>query len=381
MVTDPLYQRIASNVRERIRSGEWAVGSKLPGRALLAKEYRVALPTIERAIGQLLATGEVIATRRSGTVVARAEPADAGAAPSAPAAAGLRLGLMAPAPPDDTDAHHIHDPRIAAIIAGMERTLADANGELQFRNLFHLQRQVGDHTTGAQTAAAELVASGATALCLANPYGQADLEQAARVLADVVTVPWCYLSTHHIRLNAAQVRMELDAGATQAGQHLRERGYRRIIYLAPWQADWVHARRTYLEQALTAGETFRSIDLDHTTVHLRHQQSDVTELAIQAALQEIPDVFTARDPWAIVCPNGGIAVQVHAAAVAAGRIPGTDVGILALDDDARAFALGLTVLSPPLEELGAAAVHAAAVGSGTRLVHPRLVARASTRRR
>ncbi|MDA3961599.1 MAG: substrate-binding domain-containing protein [Planctomycetota bacterium] len=380
MSQEQLYVRVATDLRRRIRDGELALGAKLPGRALLAKEYGVALPTMERAMGQLLAAGEVVAQRRKGTVVARIPDAPM-QAQAQQRARPLRLGLMAPAPPDDLDPRRIRDPRIATMIQGMERTLADTGGELLFRNLFKLARELGDHVTAVEHAAKELIATGAEALCLANPYAQAELEDAARALATTTTTPFCYASTRPLRLTGAQVLMALDEGATMAAEHLLARGYTRIAYLAPWRAEWITARARLAQRAIGTRAHWHQVVHDHDTVHLRDQQGAVAARAVTQARVDIPDLLTGgANPWGLLCPSEVIACQALDALEATGGQAGRDLGIIALDEGADAFMRGLSVISPPLTELGAAAVHAAAAEAGIRTVHPRLVARASTRR-
>lgn len=380
MSPEPLYQRIAADLRRRIREGEFALGSKLPGRGLLAKEYGIALPTIERAMGQLLATGEVEAQRRKGTVVARLSVEAPPAAQPRSAARGLRMGLIAPAWPDDTRADALRDPRVAAIVDGIERALADGGGELTFRNIANLARTTPDHIAAARAGAAALLAEGAEAICLLNPYANDDLEGAARDLAASLACPLCYGSTRALRLAGAQVRLDLDHGGELALRHLHERGYRRVLYLAPWREEWIEARERIAKAASSADAEWRTVASDRPPVYDREGQDPASDAALDQARVEIPDLFTADEPWAVLCPNAGIALRVLAAADAAGARIGPELGVVALDDDATAFARGLTACVPPLAEFGAALVHAAAAGAGSRSLRPRLVARASTRR-
>ena len=44
-------------LKERIAAGEWQPGEMIPARRVLAAEYDVALATLERAAGQLIAEG------------------------------------------------------------------------------------------------------------------------------------------------------------------------------------------------------------------------------------------------------------------------------------------------------------------------------------
>ena len=65
----PLYLRVASALRGRIFSGEWAVGDRLPPFEDIAAEYQVALNTVRKAIELLSDEGLVASARGLGTRV------------------------------------------------------------------------------------------------------------------------------------------------------------------------------------------------------------------------------------------------------------------------------------------------------------------------
>ncbi len=72
---DPLYQQVAEAVRDRIRSGDLAVGRAVPSISELAEMYRVGRNTAVRALDLLKADGTVTAVPGRGTFVARVPPA------------------------------------------------------------------------------------------------------------------------------------------------------------------------------------------------------------------------------------------------------------------------------------------------------------------
>jgi GntR family transcriptional regulator len=53
------YERIAGDLRQRIRAGELAPGDRLPAEAAMSDEYRVSVPTVRQALGVLQAEGLV----------------------------------------------------------------------------------------------------------------------------------------------------------------------------------------------------------------------------------------------------------------------------------------------------------------------------------
>lgn len=69
-MTGPQYQRVAADLRQRIASGEFPPGARLPSWRLLADQYGVRLGVIERAVGLLRTSGLVVSTQRAGVYVA-----------------------------------------------------------------------------------------------------------------------------------------------------------------------------------------------------------------------------------------------------------------------------------------------------------------------
>jgi DNA-binding GntR family transcriptional regulator len=65
----PKYQRIASELRAQIRSGEYPPGSRLPAETALMERFGVSLPTLRQAIGLLRAEGLLESRHGIGTFV------------------------------------------------------------------------------------------------------------------------------------------------------------------------------------------------------------------------------------------------------------------------------------------------------------------------
>lgn len=65
----PVYQRIARDLRERIRAGEFAPGESLPTQADLAAQYAVARMTARQAIAALVNEGLVTSQQGRGVTV------------------------------------------------------------------------------------------------------------------------------------------------------------------------------------------------------------------------------------------------------------------------------------------------------------------------
>jgi GntR family transcriptional regulator len=67
----PLYLQVASLMRQKIESREWAYGAQIPTLDKLEKEYQVSRITLRAALNQLEDSGIVRRTRGRGTFVAK----------------------------------------------------------------------------------------------------------------------------------------------------------------------------------------------------------------------------------------------------------------------------------------------------------------------
>ncbi|MFJ1653788.1 GntR family transcriptional regulator [Streptomyces sp. NPDC088337] len=63
------YERIADDLRQRIRAGEYKAGERLPAETKLVDEYRKSLPTVRQALGVLQAEGLIEKLHGRGNVV------------------------------------------------------------------------------------------------------------------------------------------------------------------------------------------------------------------------------------------------------------------------------------------------------------------------
>lgn len=65
----PLYQRIHDEVEQRIRSGQWPPGYRIPSEKDLATEYGCARMTVNKALSQLVVEGYITRRKRAGSIV------------------------------------------------------------------------------------------------------------------------------------------------------------------------------------------------------------------------------------------------------------------------------------------------------------------------
>ncbi|WP_410656125.1 TetR/AcrR family transcriptional regulator C-terminal domain-containing protein [Amycolatopsis sp. lyj-112] len=81
-MTDPPYQRIATEIRRRIVTGELSEGQKVPSTRQIIAEWGVAMATATKVLATLKQEGLVTAKPGAGTVVL--SPSDRGSTPKAP---------------------------------------------------------------------------------------------------------------------------------------------------------------------------------------------------------------------------------------------------------------------------------------------------------
>ncbi len=67
------YQDIADQMRQRIKDGEWEVGSQLPGISVLEEQWGVSLSTVRAAQQLLVEEGMLRTAQGSGAFVTAAE--------------------------------------------------------------------------------------------------------------------------------------------------------------------------------------------------------------------------------------------------------------------------------------------------------------------
>jgi DNA-binding transcriptional regulator YhcF (GntR family) len=71
VLDEPRYRQIANALQNNIKRGRWLGGEKLPSVRQLALAHGVSLPTSERALRELEASGMVVARPRSGFYVSQ----------------------------------------------------------------------------------------------------------------------------------------------------------------------------------------------------------------------------------------------------------------------------------------------------------------------
>lgn len=350
-----LYQRVTHDLREQIRQGHWAVGAMVPGRQRLAQQHGVALGTVERAVATLISEGLLRVNDRRGTFVA-AMPADRPAPrqvspPTAlprdrrplVATVGIIAGIV---PYDSPEMRAGQWP--AQILAACEHDLSAQPGLTQ--RFVSLVPAPGKDIACPE-AATQLLDDGVDALVV---LGCGDLE-ATLALAETAGVPLVCAAYDLVAAPVPQVYVDNEAGGVLAARHLRERGYRPIIYLRPFRSVWTEsrlagARSVVSDDALRVFPVESVLSLTETDTSLQQQTAGLG--AGRALLKAGFEPGTG-----VIAPNDAVAMGFIAAARERGLEPGRDYGIVGFDDYYREA--HLTSLRPPLAALGTEAARLA----------------------
>jgi GntR family histidine utilization transcriptional repressor len=70
-MTEPLHKKIRADISEKILSGEWPPGRRVPAEHELMAQYGCSRMTVNKALAPLAESGLILRRRRAGSVVAR----------------------------------------------------------------------------------------------------------------------------------------------------------------------------------------------------------------------------------------------------------------------------------------------------------------------
>jgi len=416
----PIYEKVESDIRDKIRSGFWRPGTLLPSRRNLAVQYGVGLITVERAVANLLADGTLEAQDRRGTFVAKrgitaeevtgAQPegdkrSDRSLAfvsvPSAQRQISTPLGLIVPVY-SEYDTEEALNQRLsdthwkcssdmlwtAAIASSLESTFCARGGSpIHFAN--HNAYTKG--ATSLKCIITTMLNEGVGAFVINSVYGTYEdldlVEEAMSALVSRPEVPLVFITSREIPDPVYQVFFDHRYAGYQAVEHLLQRGYRRLLYLRPFTEPWSEERLEGARAAVRHAGLDAGILRSTPSGPIAWGSASVVERdrAVADAFNELRSLLAAGSgPLAIIAPNDGTAFRFLALVKAAGLVPGKDFGIIGFDDDLLSRGLGLSTFRAPLEELGAEAanlVFGSLTGEQVRRqvrLNWRLIARTST---
>jgi len=407
------YQRIADDIRARVRDGRLSAGAMLASRHNLAKEYGVALSTAQQAIASLLADGTLKTLDRRGTFVADSHTSreNGAASPLALPTIGdfarpveptrsttARLGIIATSLVDQAASPDVGSLWARQAIRALEDVFSAADGTTFFFDRYPESRGpyehgIDDPRAFSMTEAIQaLTARGVDAFAIVGLCDGRDVSDEIVAAVDVEKVPVVYISWHEMRPPVAQVFYDSRHAGYQAAQHLLRKGYDRLLFLTPFSEPWLTERidgaRDAIRHAGLPPETLQTFPAEPLAARYDIDQvSAWTDAATRAAIAHF-DILSAsaRSHWAIIAPNDFTALAVQRAAADLGATAGLDYGLIGFDDDPLSVSAGLTTVRPPIEAMGEEAGRMllralAGESSGLQLrLRSRIIPRASTTR-
>ncbi|BDI28967.1 hypothetical protein CCAX7_10180 [Capsulimonas corticalis] len=380
----PAYLRIEENIRGRIADGSLAVGTRLASRHNLAKEYGVALSTVQQAFANLIADGVLESFDRNGTFVARAQVLDRTASPPRPdlplsrapqavafpvaaRPSGMTLGIVTTIPIEP-----LHPPDIGGywarqVVSTLERAMSGAGGASRFFNRHpkspsdYPGRLLHGDTVPMADAISALRAAGSDAFVIVGLHDDCDLSDEIVSSVDIDNVPVVYITWHEMRPPLTQISYDNTYAGYQAAKHLLNAGYRRLTFLSPFQAAWLDDRETGVREAVRQARLpAESLEIVHPSARPDAYEWRRADASSHAAIAPLFQRFAASAdrgaPWGVIAPNDHTAYAVMQAAEEAGLRAGADFGLIGFDDDSRSSALSLSSVRPPLDQMAEEAV-------------------------
>lgn len=363
-----VHGRIERELRQRLADGEWPVGTAFPSRRKLAKQFQVALGTIEHAIAPLLDDGTLQVVEGRGTFVARVvSPTDIErfeqppfpVEPTAQHTRPLLIGLVQRDQPDaivDLNRDSEWNP---ITIRSIERQLAATGGRTSLQTLLTSPLN-GEEMRVAFTRLEEQEVDGVIVV---------DYTANATIMGNALTavadspLPVACITWDDIFSSAPHVFFDNRYMGYQAASHLIHAGYRNIAYLGPHPTAWVEERylgvTAAVQQAAALGVELVRFPLPkpYDGMTIGEHEALTAEAYIANPTFPLHGDGDAPGTTGIIASNDGMADEFMQAARRLGAVPGHDYGLIGFDDRAFARAIGLTSMRPPLERLGEEAVH------------------------
>ena len=352
------YARIADGLRAKVQEGGLTAGQVLPGMRRLAKDYGVAVGTVQQAISTLVEEGVLISDGWRGTYVADLanEPAS-GAGDTGLSASGSlvedlagrkTIGIVTDVPPEIRMApRDIANLFSVAIVHAMERELSiKQNVFVRIVNVFG--------PDGKRMAPSAIVRSlldqevdGIVAVRWAD--GADDAE----VLDAIGSVPYVVASTSGGVHAVPFVAYDNLSARYDATAHLLTGGWRPLTFLAPFtgSCSWQEGR------IAGAYEALRRFRLPRETMHLYHGAVACDLLSLnqaEAGFEMCCSLFSegVLEGRGVIAVNDHVALGFLAAAQERGLVAGRDFALIGFDNTYSSLESGLTSLAAPLQAIG-----------------------------
>lgn len=402
----PIYKRIEQNMRAKIRSGEWSASMLLPGRTKLAQEYNVGLPTIERAIGPLLADGTLRVEPNRGTFVAEsatqtdkestsknidlntfittaAEPVHRSVLASKPSmpVVGIILSVYEAEdtmavyadtqslPVDSTSKNWKRYAKLnwtAITVQALEKAISRRGGAtrriLRIQDGIRSMMPIGESIDQA-------LDEGVDALVIANVYDLYHVTQEVFSRFSPADLPVVALSWVNLTGPLPNIVYDNAYAGYKAAEHLLQSGYGPLLFLDLlnhwWARERLEGAQAVIHNLRCPEDRFmvyRGETLKHLPEYNPEQPNElIYALGYAAGKELLSQRFfpgsPSGDPVGVIAVNDAVAYGFYQAMSEVGLKAGEDYGLIGFDDDPPSSELSITSLCPPLEEMGDEAAH------------------------
>jgi GntR family transcriptional regulator, arabinose operon transcriptional repressor len=321
----PAHRRIYSLLEERIASGAWPVGTRLPAEPEIAAQLGVSRGTLRRALARLRERGLVDGAPGRGSFVRSTSP-------SAPQGLPRIVGVLVPS---------VARPSAGTLLTAIEDELD---------GLGYSMLVATSGTTPAQESgrAGRMVRTGIAGLiCYPLDHGM-DARLYRSLLDD--RVPLVLVDRYVVGLGTDAVLSDNLGGAFQATSHLAGLGHRRIAFVTTdnLTTTSVAERQEGYRMALAEHGIPYGTELVSASLGVHAFSSPTSPVEVVSRFLE------AARPTAVFALHDRVAYLVHRAATALGlRVP-QDLSLVGFDDDAAIHeALPfLTSVEQPREPIG-----------------------------
>jgi len=347
-----IADNIAHDLRERIRSGGYPVGSRLVGRREMAAKYGVAQMAVQQAMNMLMAEGVVRAESGRGTYVAKL-PDSVATSEQSPIRrprsneptdlSHLTIAVISPQWCDDPTFQGRDDDWPGAILRSFEWKVSSAIGaRLRYVDCYDLLMR-GDHESVARS-----IDDDVAALAIIT-FDSAAMATATTV-AENATIPVVRVVIGERPFGRQPCVFYDNAYAGyQAARHLIASGYETITTFCPFAEKWwSESRLSGVREAIAeSGSDFSQITVEGDLPE--PDECNQTEFAYEKA-----PPFLARlgENCGVVAINDHAGYGLLKAAQEVGMQAGRDFGLVGFDDRSPSRKFDMTSLHPPLDAMG-----------------------------